>query len=115
MSYKKSTLVVDGMKYIYSVRANYYDIKVTIYPWTDKKIYFSAFFSYAEAWGINIYCPKTIEILIRFYRDNSKMFSENRFRTRDYPALLQLLVNHYFADCSEEERSEFVGRCTEMI
>ena len=110
MSYKKAALVVDGIKYIYSVRENDYDISIKVYLSTDKTPYLGASFSYAEAWGINVYRPKTIEILIRFYQKHKEMFVKNTFRTRDYPELMELLMEYYFADSSDKEREAFVNQ-----
>ena len=81
----------------------------------NKVPYFITYFSYEEAWGFDVYCPKTIEILIKFYNENSSILMKNEFRIKDNPLIFQLLLNNYFVDSSNEERDKFIEHCAKQI
>lgn len=109
MKYKKSSLVVAGAKYIYTIRPCRNDIKIMIYSEMDKTPIFTVYFAYVESWGFDVYRPKTIELLIRFYNENK--VQQKEFRLRDYPLLFQSLLDCYFKDDSIWKRNDFMEKC----
>lgn len=111
MEYKKAILQVDSKEYIYSIKGGTYYKKVIVYPDDTKVPYFIAYISYIEAWGFDVYSPKTIEILIRFYNKNRSMLGVNEFKTLENLDLFQQLLEIYFENYSVEEKEEFHKRC----
>lgn len=111
MTYKKSILVLEGIKYNYSIRPCENFIKITVYSEKSKVSIFTVYFSYIESWGFDVYRPKTIEILIRFYYENT--VEQNEFKVSDYPLLFQSLLDYYFKDSSVCERDDFIKKCAD--
>lgn len=112
--YKKSSIIVDGKKYIYSVRERKDDIKITVYELNIKKPYFTAYFSYVESWGFSVHRPKTIEVLIKFYNQNQQELSKNEFLIMEQQELFQMLLDCYFSDDSNEKRDRFIENCIRL-
>lgn len=108
---KKRFITVDKIRYIYTIRERIDDIKVTIYTENQKKPYFTVYFSYLESWGFNMYRPKTIEILIKFYNQNSHNISKNEFCIMEQPLLFQILLECYFNNSNNMERDKFLECC----
>ena len=115
MDYKKSALCVGNKKYIYTVSAKAYIIKIIVYLPDKKTPYFITYVTYAENWGFDAYRPKTIEILIRFYNEYKDMIANHEFRIKDYPVLFQRLIDTYFEDSASEEIDEFKKICYEQL
>lgn len=113
-AYKKTSITVDGKKYIYSVRERKDDIKITIYESNIKKPYFTAYFSYVESWGFSVHRPKTIEVLINFYNQNQQQLSKNEFLIMEQPELFQILLDCYFSDDTDENRDKFIESCIRL-
>ena len=113
MTYKKSRLVVDNCSYIYTVNPKPQEdiIKIIVYRELYKLPYFVVYVTYVEAWGFDVYRPKMIELLIRFYQENCLKISQNVFYVRDCQELFQMLTEYFFADSSISEREWFVSRC----
>lgn len=115
MYYKKASLIVDGVKYIYTVRGNAYDIKIIVYPQKRKIPYFASYVTYTEAWGFDVYSPKMIELLIRFYNSNDDVKKHSEFKTKDYKELFEMLFDVFFKEINDEERKFFRERCGEFL
>lgn len=113
MTYKKSRLIVDNCSYVYTVKPKPHEnvIKITVYQDLCKQPYFVVYFTYTEAWGFDVYRPKTIELLIRFYRENYLQIPQNVFRVKTCQELFQMLMEYFFADSSIQDREWFVSRC----
>lgn len=75
---------------------------------TSKVSIFTVYFSYAESWGFDVYRPKTIEILIRYYYEN--IVGQNEVKVSDHPLLFQSLLDYYFKDSSVCERDDFIKK-----
>ena len=108
---KKSFITVDGINYIYTIRGTRDNIKVIIYHSTQKDPYFTVYFGYVESWGFNMYRPKTIEILIKFYNQNHHKFTKNEFRIIEQPKLFQILLDYFFKENTHMERDRFAECC----
>lgn len=109
--YKKASLTVDDKRYLYIVRPRDELIKITVYPDNDKRPWFVCMFSYESTWGFDVYRPKTIEILIRFYQNNPTIFSKNIFCVQDCKELFEELFHYFFADSTQNERQHFLKIC----
>lgn len=110
IAYKKAILVVDDVRYLYTVTGKGEYIKVIVY--LDSKVpYFTAYFSCAEAWGLDVYAPKTISILIGFYNENSSAFEQNKFIVKECPELFRRLVDYHFTNGSHAVREQFFKAC----
>ena len=113
MEYKKAKIYIDSKEYIYTIKGGEYYKKIIVYLSGTKITYFITYISYVENWGFNVYSPKTIEILIRFYNENCNSFKVNEFKLLDYPELFQLLLENHFEGCSKGEKEQFCFRCFE--
>lgn len=100
-----------GIKYNYSIRPCENFIKITVYSEKSKVSIFTVYFSYIESWGFDVYRPKTIEIVIRYYYENT--VEQNEFKVSDYPLLFQSLLDCYFKDSSVCERDDFIKKCAD--
>ena len=64
---KKRNISVDDVEYIYSVTEYTDDVQIRVYK--NKARILSFHLSYPESWGIDVFRPKTIELLIRYYNE----------------------------------------------
>lgn len=62
---KKRSIIIDKMQYVYSVTEYTDDVQIRVYK--NKILILIIHFSYPESWGIDVFRPKTTEMLIRYY------------------------------------------------
>lgn len=108
---KCASLSVDGERYLYSIKALADAVKIAVYRSSEKVPVFTAYVSYVEAWGFDVYRPRMIEILIRYYLRKSDTLTERKLVIREHPELFAVLLDCFFADSKEEERENFAAKC----
>ncbi len=111
---KKASLYVDRVQYIYSIRVSAYVIKIMVYRSSEKTPLFTAYVDYIEAWGFDIYRPKMIEILIRYYLENNSTLTDREIVLCEHPVLFQELLDFFFQGATEQVRMDFVEKCRKI-
>ena len=107
---KMASLVVDQVKYIYSVKVSADVIKIIVYRSSEKVPVFTVYVNYVEAWGFDVYRPKMTEILIRYYLEHGS--ADNRkIRLCEHQQLFRDLLDCFFQDAEDAMRVDFVEKC----
>ena len=104
---KKRSIIVDNIEYIYSVIEYTDDVRIRVYK--NKILMLITHFSYPESWGIDIFRPKTIEILIRYY-NKKYIFNEKNtelwlFQEKE---LFEIYLEYFFTDENPEEKDRYL-------
>ena len=108
---KCASLSVDGVRYLYSVKPMPDTVKILVYRSSEKVPAFTAYVSYPEAWGFDVYRPRMMEILIRYCLGKNGVQTGGSLATKDHPELFKELLDCFFADSREEERAYFADKC----
>ena len=111
MRNKCASLSVDGIRYLYSIKTLPDAVKILVYRISEKVPVFTAYVSYTEAWGFDVYRPRMIEILIRYHLRKSGTLPKGRLILREHPELFAELLDCFFADSGEREREDFAEKC----
>ena len=97
---KMASLVVDQVKYIYSVKVSADVIKIIVYRSSEKVPVFT----------VDVYRPKMTEILIRYYLEHGS--ADNRkIRLCEHQQLFRDLLDCFFQDAEDPMRVDFVEKC----
>ena len=104
---KKRKINIQGKQYIYSVIEYNKNIQIRIYynKTNIVRIHFTDF----ESWGIDVFRPKTIEILIKYFNKNYEVDNKTMelwlFKEKE---LFKQYLDYYFADENSELRSKYL-------
>ena len=107
---KKRNIVINGLQFVYSVTEYASDIRIKIY--LNKKLILNFCLNYPEAWGINVFRPKTVEILIHYF--NKYHFAENKIKEL-YLCNETELFNSYLEYYFPEENDKMTKRYLKLI
>ena len=104
---KKRNIIVDNIQYVYSVIEYTDDVQIRVYK--NKMLMLIIHFSYPESWGIDVFRPKTIEMLIRYYNKNY-IFNEKitelwLFQEKE---LFEIYLEYFFSDENFEKKDRYL-------
>jgi hypothetical protein len=111
---KKRNINVDEIQYVYSVTEYIDDIQIRVYR--DKILILKCSFSYPESWGIDVFRPKTAEMLIRFY--NKNYAHKNKEKTVELwlfeeKELFDAYFEYFFSNESNERKERYLKHIRE--
>lgn len=110
---KKRNLIIKGIEYIYSVTEYTEDIQIRVYK--SKKLILNIHFSYPESWGIDVFRPKTVEVLISYFKknyiDNEKIMELWLFQEKE---LFDIYLEFFFSDKSNEVKERYLKHIKEF-
>lgn len=109
---KKRSIVVDDVQYIYSVTEHTADVQIRVY--IDKSPLLLIHFSYPESWGIDVFRPKTIELLIRYFHERH---TENSQMTELWlyqeTALFEIYLAYFFSAEEQDAKEHYLKHIAE--
>ena len=109
---KKRNIVVDETQYVYSVTEYTDDVQVRVYK--NKILILNIHLSYPESWGIDVFRPKTVELLIRYYNKkyigNSKSTELWLFQEKE---LFEIWLEYFFSDKSAADKERYLKNIQE--
>lgn len=111
ISIKRRKINVEQQIYTYSVTEKEEYIRLLVYD--DNRLLFCLRISWTEAWGINLFCPKTVAFIIKYYQNNGFPYSI-RF-LKDEQSLFLELTDILFDRNEQYEKTIFIKRCQEQI
>ena len=104
---KKRSIIIDNMQYVYSVMEYTDDIQIRVYK--NKILILIIHFSYPESWGIDVFRPKTTEMLIRYYNKkyilDEKMTELWLFQEKE---LFEIYLEYFFTDENSEKKDRYL-------
>ncbi len=110
---KKRNIVVDETQYVYSVTEYTDDVQVRVYK--NKILILNIHLSYPESWGIDVFGPKTIEILIRYYNKNyvysGKITELWLFQEKE---LFENYLEYFFSGENTEKKERYLKHIQEF-
>ena len=104
---KERSIIVENIQYVYSVTEYTDDVQIRIYK--NKMPMLITHFSYPESWGIDVFRPKTTEMLIRYYNKNY-IFNEKitelwLFQEKE---LFEIYLEYFFSDENSEKKDRYL-------
>ena len=109
---KKRNIVVDNAEYIYSVTEYTDDVQIRVYK--NKALILNLHLSYPESWGIDVFRPKTIELLIRYYNKkytfNGKMTELRLFCEKE---LFEIYLEYFFSGENAGKKERYLKHIDE--
>ena len=109
---KKRNIVVDNAEYIYSVTEYTDDVQIRVYK--NKALILNLHLSYPESWGIYVFRPKTIELLIRYYNKkhtfNGKMTELRLFCEKE---LFEIYLEYFFSGENAGKKERYLKHIDE--
>ena len=109
---KKRNISVDNAEYIYSVTEYTDDVQIRVYK--NKALILNLHLSYPESWGIDVFRPKTIELLIRYYNKkytfHGKMTELRLFCEKE---LFEIYLEYFFSDENAGKKERFLKHVSE--
>ncbi|MCP1222790.1 hypothetical protein [Sebaldella sp. S0638] len=110
---KKRNIVVDETQYVYSVTEYTDDVQVRVYK--NKILILNIHLSYPESWGIDVFRPKTIEMLIKYYNKNyvysGKITELWLFQEKE---LFENYLEYFFSDENTEKKERYLKHIQEF-
>ena len=104
---KKRNITVDDIQYVYSVTEYYDEIQIRVYK--NKIFILNICFSYPESWGIDVFRPKTVELLIRYYNKHYVYSGKNTelwlFQEKE---LFEIYLEYFFTDEDSEKKDRYL-------
>ena len=112
MKIKKRNITIDDLQYVYSVTGYTDDIQIRVYQ--NKALILNIHLSYPESWGIDVFRPKTVELLIRYYNKkyigNSKSTELWLFQEKE---LFEIWLEYFFSDKSAADKERYLKNIQE--
>ena len=109
---KKRNITVDNAEYIYSVTEYTDDVQIRVYK--NKALILNLHLSYPESWGIDVFRPKTIELLIRYYNKkytfNRKMTELRLFCEKE---LFEIYLEYFFSGENAGKKERYLKHIDE--
>ncbi len=109
---KKRNITVDNAEYIYSVTEYTDDVQIRVYK--NKALILNLHLSYPESWGIDVFRPKTIELLIRYYNKkytfNGKMTELRLFCEKE---LFEIYLEYFFSGENAGKKERYLKHIDE--
>ncbi len=100
-------IIVEQQLYIYSIKECNDGTDILVYK--DKQLILWLRQNYIESWGINLFRPKTVELIIKYYQ--KKGIQSDLQLLSNEKELFLLLTDLFFEDNDEEEKKAFIKRC----
>jgi len=101
---KNRKIVVGQQLYTYSIKEGIEGVDVLIYQ--NKQFTLRLRQSWAESWGINLFRPKAVELIIRYYRRKGPQ-SDLQFLYQERGLFLEL-TDLYFSPNEPKEKKRFI-------
>lgn len=109
---KKRNITIDNVQYVYSITEYSSDVQIRVYK--NKILILSTYFSYPESWGIDVFRPKSIEILIRYY---NKKYSYSQKITELWlfqeKELFETYLEYFFSENDHEKKDRYLKHIQE--
>lgn len=104
---KNRKIVIDQELYTYSIKEGVDGIDILIYK--NRQLMLRLRQNWVENWGVNLYRPKAVELIIRYYQKKG-IQSGLQFLSREKELFLEL-IDLYFPPNEQAEKALFIQRC----
>lgn len=109
---KKRKIVVEDIQYVYSVTEYTDDVQIRVYK--EKSLILLIHFSYPESWGIDVFRPKTTEILIHYYNENYTCLNKStELWLFEEKKLFNIYFDYFFSDADDEKKNRYLKHIEE--